>query len=87
MDIIKQGLELFCKASAQWVNLSKSQLFCSLNIQEQLTYSLSQRLEVPLTKELGKYYGLEIIHQGPNKKLHARILEKINGRLEGCKTR
>lgn len=40
-----------------------------------------------LTKYLGRYLGYEIIHHGSNKKLHEKILQKLNGRLEGWKVK
>lgn len=41
---IKEGLELFCKASGQKVNFNKSLMYVSPNISEQLATRLNESM-------------------------------------------
>lgn len=87
VECIKQGIELFCNASGQCMTHSKLLFFVSPNINEQEASWLSKMMGIPLMKELGNYLGHEILYDKGNKKLHSRILQKLNDRLVGWKAR
>lgn len=63
VDLIKNTLNEFCMASGQKVNLSKSQVFFSGNINDVDATSLSDSLGIAKTDDLGKYLGVPILHQ------------------------
>lgn len=50
---------------------------------EQVANSLSQNLDIPLTKNLEKYLGFKLKHHGSNKNSHSELLEKIRSKLTG----
>lgn len=82
---IKEGLELFCKASGQHVNCQKSLMFCSPNIHDQDASRMSANMGIPLTKEIGRYLGHIIQHTENNRHGHAMLLEKIIADLKDGK--
>lgn len=53
VDLIKQGLEEFCKASGQKVGYNKCHLYFFPNVPEEEAALLSSRLGIPRTNELG----------------------------------
>lgn len=80
---IKEGLELL--ASGQTVNFHKSKMLCSPCVSDQDAIRTSTSLEIPLTKELGKYLGHRLIHHGNNCDAHKELMQRISNRLEGWK--
>lgn len=84
---IKEGLELFCRSSGQKVNFGKSSMLFSGNIEETEAKRLSELMGIPITAKLGKYLGHHVRHHGRNGEGHKELVERVNGRLEGWKTR
>ncbi|GLT81969.1 hypothetical protein SLE2022_003900 [Rubroshorea leprosula] len=67
------------------INLTKSKLYVSPNIQRQVAAALSQACGIPLTRELGNYLGVPILHGRPSDSTYKHLLEKNptqTGRLE-----
>lgn len=87
VDLIKHGLDLFCKASGQRVSFAKSQVFFSLNVSTVMAQWLSGRLGIPPTDALGKYLGCHLLHKGRSNALSRDIIQKSEAKLSGWKLR
>ncbi|CAL9013284.1 unnamed protein product [Prunus brigantina] len=85
--IMKRCLDLFCKASGQTVNFSKSVVFCSPNICKELANEISAICGSPLTDNLGKYLGMPLLHHRANKATYNSIVEKVHIRLATWKSK
>lgn len=55
---IKEGPDLFSKASGERVNYNNSLLFVSPNVDTHATVELSTKVGIPTTFELGRYLGI-----------------------------
>lgn len=44
-------------------------------------------LGIPLSKEIGRYLGHHLVHLGNNRDAHKELLKRVNGSLEGWKTK
>ncbi|GLT95628.1 hypothetical protein SLE2022_132990 [Rubroshorea leprosula] len=67
------------------INLGKSKLFVSSNIQAQVTRSFSASCGIPLTSDLGIYLGVPIIHSRHSSASYKHVLEKMQLKLTGWK--
>lgn len=72
---VLRWIPLFCKASGQMVNFSKSSVYFSHNITMQETKRLGDRLRMSITTNLGKHLGFQLLHKGTNKKAQSDILQ------------
>lgn len=66
-NIIDRVLRRFCRHSRQKVNMSKSKLFMSNNVGGTIAQTISEKWEIPLTDDLGKYLGVPGLHERVNK--------------------
>ncbi|GLT30109.1 hypothetical protein SLA2020_049290 [Shorea laevis] len=78
-------LSEFSGRSGLDINLSKSKLFVSPNIQGQVANSFSSACGIPLTCDLGVYLGVPIIHKKLGPSTYKYIIEKIQLKLAGWK--
>lgn len=62
IDIIQQLLQQFNFQSGVQLNVGKSKLFVSKNMNDVRTRALSQQSGIPLTVDLGVYLGVPIRH-------------------------
>ncbi|XP_062021276.1 uncharacterized protein LOC133737799 [Rosa rugosa] len=85
--ILKQCLDIFCSLSGQAVNYEKSLIFCSPNTNGELAGDISNICGSPLTTDLGKYLGMPLIHSRVNKYTYISILDKVQSRLSGWKSK
>ena len=85
--IVMETLEDFCDISGQSINLQKSVMFVSPNIHRSKANALHFTTHIPITKDLGKYLGVPLIHGRLNKGSCAFIVEKVQKRLAGWKAR
>lgn len=60
--VIEWILAKFCDTSGQMVNISKSKLYVSPNIDLSFGEQLSDGFGIYITKELGVYLGMPLIH-------------------------
>lgn len=67
------------------MNMQKSKLVVSPNTSPNITNTLSQRFEVLITKDLGLYLGLPIIHGRAGAALFEFLLSKVRKKLSGWK--
>ncbi|XP_019162021.1 PREDICTED: uncharacterized protein LOC109158590 [Ipomoea nil] len=85
--VIKGCLDRFCAASGQRVSLIKSQVFFSKNTSTDLAAEISTALNIPETKDLGRYLGVPSIHGRITQSTHGSLIERVAARLEGWKTK
>ena len=85
--VVMETLEDFCDVSGQSINFQKSLLFISPNVSRNRSNALHFLTHMPLTKDLGKYLGVPIMHKRVNKNACISILERTKKRLSGWKNR
>lgn len=78
-------LDLFSRASGQRVNMSKSCLFVSPNVDPSLVVVFSSQSGIPLTMDLGRYLGVSSIHGRVTASTYNNILVKMRDCLKGWK--
>ena len=69
-------MEEFCMASGQKVSLLKSKFFCSANVSTRRSNTISRKTGIPLTENLGKNLGVNILHERVNKKTCKEVIDK-----------
>lgn len=84
---IKECLEEFSAASGQKVSLNKSQIYFSNNVNDEEAKNISSIAAMERTQDLGKYLGVPSIHGRITRNMFASLLERIDSRLEGWKTK
>lgn len=85
--IIQTILNLFCKSSGQKVNLDKSGIFFSKNVEWQLKQQLTNELGIVAMNDLGKHLRILIFHKRTSRSTYQFILDKVNQRLSAWKAR
>ena len=58
------------------MSLLKFKIFCSTNVSTRLSNSISRKAGIPLTKNLGKNLGVNILHERVNKKTCKEVSDK-----------
>ncbi|XP_061993910.1 uncharacterized protein LOC133711840 [Rosa rugosa] len=86
--VLKKCMDLFCSLSGQTVNFEKSKIYVSPNVRNNLAKSISRTCGSPLTKDLGKYLGMPLLHSRLTKHTYSEMVDKVHSRLAGwkCKT-
>ncbi|XVF17280.1 hypothetical protein REPUB_Repub10bG0106100 [Reevesia pubescens] len=87
IEVIKSCVEEFSQVSGLRVNLEKSRLFVSPNVDRNLARSLSSRCDIPLTDNLGTYLGVPIIHKSVSRETYAPVVDKVLKKLADWKGR
>ncbi|KAI5653152.1 hypothetical protein M9H77_30339 [Catharanthus roseus] len=77
----------FCGVSGQKISTEKSRLFVSPNVGAKLAKYLSKEFDIPRTADLGKYFGIPLLHTRVNKSTFSHVVGKVTQRLSGWKTR
>ncbi|GKU89943.1 hypothetical protein SLEP1_g4011 [Rubroshorea leprosula] len=85
VEVIMGCLTEFSHESGLDINLTKSKLYVSPNIQRQVAGNLSAACGIPLTIDLGRYLGVPILHGRSSASTYKLILEKIQVKLAGWK--
>lgn len=85
VELIREVLTEFANASGLVMNLSKSKLFVSPNVPRQTMNLLSSLCGIPLTDDLGIYFGVPIIQKRASKDHYARLIDKVRNRLSSWK--
>lgn len=85
LELIKQGLMEFCRVSWQRVSHDKSLVYLSPNVLEDVVITLSSRLGIPHTTNLGRYLGFFLLHGGRNTQNPKELLLKASRKLVGWK--
>lgn len=86
-QVLKNCMNSFCELSGQSVNFEKSKIYCSPNVSKQLARDISKICGSPLTEDLGKYLGMPLIHSRVSEGTYAEILDKVQNRLSGWKSK
>lgn len=87
VQILQQCLAKFCDASGSKVSADKSKIFFSPNTHLDVQDEISQALGMEITSDLGKYLGVPTINGRTSKHEYQYLVEKINGKLAGWKTK
>lgn len=85
--VIKDCLDNFCSASGQRVNYNKSHIMFSSNVPRERMETIANSIRIQQTNDMGRYLGVKTIHGRTTTSHFTHILEKINTRLKGWKTR
>ncbi|KAL5840970.1 hypothetical protein ACOSQ4_013578 [Xanthoceras sorbifolium] len=83
---MKLCLDRFCGSSGQEVSFSKSRVFCSSLVRDGDARALASICGSPITKDLGKYLGVPLLHSRITKHTYCEILEKTQKRLASWKS-
>jgi hypothetical protein len=80
-------MDTFCALSGQSVNFEKSQVYCSPNTPSDLALQISRVCGSPITKDLGLYLGMPLIHSRVTKKTYSSTVDKVQARLASWKSK
>ncbi|CAL5382784.1 unnamed protein product [Camellia sinensis] len=83
---ILEVLNEFSMLSGLRVNLTKSKLFVSPNVDRRKAKDLSHICGIGLTQNLGKFLGVPLLHSRVNKHHFIPILERMQQKFAGWKT-
>ncbi|KAK3212866.1 hypothetical protein Dsin_017572 [Dipteronia sinensis] len=84
-QLMKDCIDMFCDISGQQVSFPKSRVLCSNNVSNGFAKTLAEIYGSPVTKNLGKYHGVPLIHCRITKDTYKEILEKTQSRLSTWK--
>ncbi|XP_019152396.1 PREDICTED: uncharacterized protein LOC109149189 [Ipomoea nil] len=84
---IMNCLDRFCKSSGQKVNKIKSNIFFSKNVCREDVHKIATIAGIPATDDLGRYLGVPSLHGRITKEHYRSILDRVQSKLEGWKTR
>ncbi|CAL1354996.1 unnamed protein product [Linum trigynum] len=82
---ITRCLDEFGTASGQQVSKPKSRVFFSKNVSATIGESISNVLNIPKTKNLGRYLGVPVIHDRVSKATFVDLIDRVESRLSGWK--
>ncbi|GKV35630.1 hypothetical protein SLEP1_g43875 [Rubroshorea leprosula] len=85
LSMVMNCLKEFAGYSGLEINLAKSKLYISPNIQAAVANSLSSACDIPLTSNLGTYLGVPIIHGRNSATTYKHILERMQLKLANWK--
>ncbi|KAK2664092.1 hypothetical protein Ddye_002666 [Dipteronia dyeriana] len=83
---MKECLDIFFTFSGQQVSFPISRMLCSNNVRESVARSIARVCGFPLTKDLGKYLGVPLIHGRIYKHTYDELIEKAQRRLAAWKS-
>src|ERR1044072_2651484 len=87
INLVESTLGYFCQASGMKINLEKSRMFCSSNMDQNVQQELSSILGIARASNLGKYLGLPILKGRVTRENFAPIIDKVNSRLASWKNK
>lgn len=87
LRFIQSLLNKFCEASGQRVNIRKSELFVSPNVENNLVERLKVECGFNVTRNLGSYLSMPVLHKKATAEDFAPLLDKINAKLASWKSR
>ena len=86
-NAIMEVLNNFCNLAGQKVNYCKSRIFFSPNVTDQRKRTMCKRLGILATNNLGRYLGFPIIHNGRVGNAFNFVLDNLQRKLAGWKSR
>ncbi|KAH9751354.1 putative ribonuclease H protein [Citrus sinensis] len=81
--IVNSVLEDFCISSGAKINRTKTQLFFSKTIHNGEASRIGNFLGFTMTKDLGKYLGMPLLHSRVTMNTYHDIVDKVEKRLSG----
>ena len=87
LPALKTILLWYCSLSGQTINHSKSELFCSPNIDTSIQESLASYLQVNLVKEPSMYLGINFNLRGKNIADFQDLIDRVQKKLQGWKAK
>lgn len=84
---MKDILQLFCVQSRQRVNMEKSPVFFSSNINPLDGSELAAKFGIPETNDLGRYLGMPLLHRRVGHNTYHFLVEKVRKKLCAWKGR
>lgn len=81
MNIMLECLSIFFQDSGQLVNVEKTRMLVSRNVNHNVAIALWDCSGFSLTRDLGKYLGVHLIHHRTNRDTFHHLLEKTHQRL------
>lgn len=87
MKVILDTLNRVCTSSGLRVSKAKSKIFVSSNVNPRLAVRLNTMSGFEVTKNLGNYLGVPILHERVKADTFSNLLSKANARLAGWKCR
>ncbi|XP_065859834.1 uncharacterized protein [Euphorbia lathyris] len=79
VGVVMDILNCFCAASGQKINIHKSRMLCSKNVEKSVCKKLRDLSGIPLTHSLGKYLGVPLRNDRVSKASFKETLDKTNG--------
>ena len=80
---IQNILNWYCSLSGQSINLSKSNMYCSPNMAEEVKVNLAQSLQVNLVQSPSKYFGRNLMLKGMRVADFQFLVDKMHSKLQG----
>ncbi|KAE8707428.1 hypothetical protein F3Y22_tig00110384pilonHSYRG00841 [Hibiscus syriacus] len=80
-DVIRGILELFCKSSGQKINMQKTTIYYSKNVDLDLKNSISASFGFQEVQNLGKYLGVPLLHSRITKASYSYIVSRVRDKL------
>ncbi|CAN1125969.1 LINE-1 reverse transcriptase homolog [Linum perenne] len=77
-DVVMDCLQTFCSASGQLVSHEKSVVFFSPNSNRELCRNISTNLAIPMTRDLGRYLGVPVLHGRITRNTYQPILDRLD---------
>ncbi|KAE8719829.1 hypothetical protein F3Y22_tig00109925pilonHSYRG00012 [Hibiscus syriacus] len=84
-DVIQGILELFCKSSGQKINMQKTTIYYSKNVDLDLKNSINASFGFQEVQNLGKYLGVPLLHSQITKASYSYIVSRVGDKLTGWK--
>ena len=86
-EIMMKCLATFCGASGSKVSVDKSKKIFSANTHIDIQDAVSRSMGMEVTMDLGKYLGVPTINGRTSKREYQFLVDKINDKLSGWKTK
>nr|XP_025677258.2 uncharacterized protein LOC112777171 isoform X2 [Arachis hypogaea] len=87
VECVMHAFQSFCRASEMKINLDKSKVLCSKNVNNRRKELFTGVSSIRFTQDLGKYLGVNLHHARVTRAPFNGIVDKIKGRLANWKGR
>lgn len=81
INVMIDCLKFFCLASGQKVNVEKTRILVSNNVNHNVARELCRIFGFMLTHDLGKYLGVPLLHRPTNRETFNHLLDRTQQRL------
>ncbi|KAF2286812.1 hypothetical protein GH714_030483 [Hevea brasiliensis] len=79
VGVIQDTLGSFCAASGKTISNVKSTIFFSLNVLPETRDCIATNLNFSVVTDMGKYFGVPIVHSRVSKNTYVPLVEKVIG--------